>query len=82
MNWVGGVNNAAAAGNLLGQGGIPNVGIIVGGEVKHFQLEHTWVEAYVDYIPSRGMKDGQKDSWIPLDPSFKQYEYSQGMDLD
>ena len=82
MNWVGGVNNASAAGNLLGQGGIPNTGIIMGGQVKYFQLEHVWVEAYVDFMPSRGMKDGQKDSWIPFDPSFKQYEFSQGMDLE
>ena len=82
MNWVGGVNNANAAGNLLGQGGIPNTGIIMGGQVKYFQLEHVWVEAFVDFMPSRGMKDGQKDSWIPLDASFKQYEFSQGMDLE
>ena len=82
QNWVGGVNNANAAGNLMGQGGIPNTGIIMGGQVKYFQLEHVWVEAYVDFIPSRGMKDGQKDSWVPFDPSFKQYEYSQGLDLE
>lgn len=82
QNWVGGVNNADAAGNLLGQGGIPNKGLIMGGQVKYFQLEHVWVEAYVDFEPSRGMQNGEKDSWIPLDPSFKQYEFSQGMDLE
>ncbi|NVK36818.1 MAG: transglutaminase domain-containing protein [Gammaproteobacteria bacterium] len=82
MNWVGGVNNASAAGNLLGQGGIPNTGIIMGGEVKYFQLEHVWVEAYVDFMPSRGIQNGQKDSWVPFDPSFKQYEFSQGFDLE
>ena len=82
MNWVGGVNNASAAGNLMGQGGIPNVGIIMGGEVKLFRLEHTWVEAFVDFMPSRGMKDGAKDTWIPLDPSFKQYQYLNGHDFD
>ncbi len=82
MNWVGGVNNANAAGNLMGQGGIPNKGIIMGGEVKYFQLEHVWVEAYVGFEPSRGMLNGAKDSWIPLDASFKQYEFIQGMDLE
>jgi transglutaminase-like putative cysteine protease len=82
MNWVGGVNNANAAGNLMGQGGIPNVGIVMGGEVKLFRLEHTWVEAFVDFMPSRGMKDGSKDTWIPLDPSFKQYDYSEGLGLE
>ena len=82
MNWVGGVNNASAAGNLMGQGGIPNVGIVLGGEVKLFRLEHTWVEAFVDFMPSRGMKDGAKDTWIPLDPSFKQYDFVEGYDLE
>jgi hypothetical protein len=82
MNWVGGVNNANAAGNLLGQGGIPNTGIIMGGEIKYFQLEHIWVEAYVDFQPSRGMKNGTRETWIPFDPSFKQYEYTEGMDLE
>ncbi len=82
MNWVGGVNNADAAGNLLGQGGIPNVEIVRGGEATTFRLEHTWVEAYVDFEPSRGMLGGTKDSWIPLDASFKQYEFTQGMDLE
>jgi len=82
MNWVGGVNNASAAGNLMGQGGIPNVGIVMGGEVKLFRLEHTWVEAFVDFMPSRGMKDGAKDTWIPLDPSFKQYDFAEGYDLE
>ena len=82
MNWVGGVNNTSAAGNLMGQGGIPNTGIVMGGEVKYFQLEHTWVEAYVDFDASRGMLNGSKDSWVPLDASFKQYEFTQGMDLE
>ncbi len=82
MNWVGGVTHYSAAGNLMGQGGIPNKGIIMGGQVKYFQLEHVWVEAYVDFEPSRGMQNGQKDSWIPLDASFKQYEFSQGMNLE
>jgi len=82
MNWVGGVNNASAAGNLMGQGGIPNVGIVMGGEVKLFRMEHTWVEAFVDFMPSRGMKDGSKDTWIPLDPSFKQYDFVEGYDLE
>ncbi|WP_125781252.1 transglutaminase domain-containing protein [Pseudoalteromonas rubra] len=69
-NWVGGVEVIEAAQNLLGQGGVPNV-IVKGAEnqVVSYGLEHVWVEFY---------QDGQ---WQAADPSFKQYEYSEGIDL-
>lgn len=81
MNWVGGVEVPAAAQQLLGQGGIPNVGINVGGKVEFIEMEHVWVEAWVDYFPSRGAKHQIGDSWIPMDASFKQYEFTEGVDL-
>jgi transglutaminase-like putative cysteine protease len=81
MNWVGGVNKPEAVQNLLGQGGIPNVGLVAGGKVAAIRLEHVWVEAYVDYRPSRGAVKGTPNTWVPLDASFKQYTYTAGMDL-
>lgn len=81
MNWVGGVTTPAAAQSLLGQGGIPNVALVSGGKVAAFKLEHVWVEAWVDNVPSRGAVNRQGDTWVPLDASFKQYAYTQGMDL-
>ena len=81
MNWVGGVEVPAAAQQLLGQGGIPNTGITEGGQVSIIRLEHVWVEAWVDYFPSRGAKHTVGDSWVPMDASFKQYEYTEGVDL-
>jgi hypothetical protein len=81
MNWVGGVSKPEAAQSLLGQGGIPNVALVSGGKVISFKLEHVWVEAYVDYVPSRGAVNKAGDTWIQLDASFKQYAYTQGMDL-
>ncbi|MCF6258157.1 MAG: hypothetical protein L3K25_17970 [Gammaproteobacteria bacterium] len=81
MNWVGGVETAGAAQQLLGQGGIPNVARVQGGQVTHIRLEHTWVEAWVDFEPSRGINNIQGDSWVPMDASFKQYDFSAGMDL-
>ncbi|MGI9279684.1 MAG: transglutaminase domain-containing protein [Endozoicomonas sp.] len=81
MNWVGGVEVPAAAQNLMGQGGIPNTGLLRGGKVTDIRMEHTWVEAWVDFEPSRGVKNRQGDNWIPMDASFKQYEFTQGMDL-
>ncbi|HBT07218.1 MAG TPA: transglutaminase, partial [Alcanivorax sp.] len=41
-----------------------------------------WVEAWVDFHPSRGADHRQGDSWIPMDASFKQYDYGDGMALD
>jgi len=81
MNWVGGVTTPEAAQSLLGQGGIPNVAIVSGGKITSFRLEHIWVEAWVDYVPSRGVVNRSGDTWVPLDASFKQYDYTQGMDL-
>lgn len=81
QNWVGNVSNAGAALNLMGQGGIPSIGMARNGVITHVKFEHTWVEAYVDFEPSRGVKNREGDNWIPMDASFKQYEYVEGMDL-
>ena len=81
MNWVGGVTNPEAALNLMGQGGIPSIALTSGGTISAVKLEHVWVEAYIDYVPSRGAVNKVPDSWVPLDASFKQYAYTQGMDI-
>lgn len=81
MNWVGGVDVPEAAQQLLGQGGIPNVALVYGGKVTHIRLETVWAEAWVDYFPSRGAKHVEGDSWIPLDASFKQYDFTQSIDF-
>jgi transglutaminase-like putative cysteine protease len=81
MNWVGGAQVPEAAQAILGMGGVPTIGILEGGKIAKFKLEHVWVEAYVDYFPSRGMKEQVGDSWIPMDASFKQYDFTEGMNL-
>ena len=81
MNWVGGATAPEAAQSLLGQGGVPNIALVSGGRVKTIRLEHTWVEAYVDFEPSRGLNNIEGDRWIPMDASFKQYEFTEGMSL-
>jgi len=77
-NWVGNVNTPDAAQNLLGQGGVPNVAITQGGQTVSVQMEHVWVEAFVNYVPSRGWvnKGGDGNTWVPLDASYKQYQYT------
>ncbi|RKZ84914.1 MAG: hypothetical protein DRR16_13395 [Candidatus Parabeggiatoa sp. nov. 3] len=81
MNWVGGVTAPAAAIQILGQGGIPTAGLAQGGQIAFVKMEHVWVEAWVDYRPSRGARHRKGDSWIPMDASFKQYQFTEGMDI-
>ncbi len=87
-DWVGGVNNLGAAGNLIGQGGVPSVIMTSGGKETHLRMEHMWVEAKLDFIPSKGaiQTSGQnnpniEDSWVPLDASYKRYERTKGIDI-
>jgi len=83
MNWVGGFTDANAAIQFIASGGTPVVGLISGGKIVAARKEHVWVEAYVKYYPLRGAahKTGQGDTWIPLDASYKQYNYTQGIDI-
>src|SRR5581483_11682913 len=79
--WVGGMTDPQAVLQRLGQGGIPARGLAQGGRVVAVQLEHTWVEAWVDSYPSRGNINKRPESWVPMDPSFKQYRYTPGMNI-
>ncbi|GAA6173936.1 hypothetical protein NBRC116592_36060 [Colwellia sp. KU-HH00111] len=70
MNWVGGVETPEATQNILSQGGVPNVLIAdAQGTVKQIDIEHVWVEV------------NQNDQWTALDPSFKQYQYTEAIDI-
>lgn len=81
QNWLGDVATPQLAQQVLGQGGIPNVGLIRGGEITHIRIEHVWVRAWVDYVPSRGARPVEGDTWVPMDASFKQYEFTEPVGL-
>jgi hypothetical protein len=72
-NWAGGISVLAAQ-QLFGQGGIPSVAVVSGTSVESLRIEHVWVEAFVDFVPSRGAVNVRPDTWVPLDASFKQYQ--------
>ena len=57
QNWVGGATKAEAAQQIIGQGGIANRGLIEGGRFAKVRMEHVWVQAYVNWAPSRGNKN-------------------------
>jgi transglutaminase-like putative cysteine protease len=84
-NWAGGFDTAEAAANYAASGGIP-LSIITsvgpnGETTQTIRMEHVWVEAAIDYVPSRGARNYDADEWVQLDPSYKQYTYVQGVDV-
>nr|WP_263324589.1 polymorphic toxin-type HINT domain-containing protein [Neobacillus sp. Marseille-Q6967] len=81
-NWVG-VEDPKQAVKTLGSLGIPVRAMISGGGIAAVQMEHTWVEAFVPYEDYRGAgaQKGEK-IWVPLDPSFKQNVYKEGLKLE
>jgi len=83
MNWAGGFSDPMAALDFMSSGGIPMKGLVSGGKIVAARAEHVWVEAFIDYIPSRGAKhvNGKESTWIKLDPSFKQYSFTSGIDI-
>src|SRR5262249_55716009 len=79
-NWLG-VDSAQNAVQLLAQAGVPAVLVPEGGQATSLRLEHVWVEAFVDYVPSRGAVNRSPNAWVPLDASFKQFDNLVGADL-
>lgn len=82
MNWAGGFTSAEGALRFAASGGIPVEGVVSGGVIKSSRMEHVFVEAAIDYLPSRGVKNLSADSWVSLDPSYKLYNYSPALNLE
>lgn len=80
LNWVGDFENPSAGLDFAASGGIPISSVTGAGKIIKARLEHVWVEAAIDYKPSRGAKNRDADTWVALDPSFKQYQYLEGLD--
>ena len=68
-------------GPWLREAGIPAVTHFSGGKPKTIKMEHVWVEAWLDYFPSRGRIHKEGDTWVPLDATYKQHTYTQGTDI-
>ncbi|MEZ5581651.1 MAG: transglutaminase domain-containing protein [Candidatus Competibacteraceae bacterium] len=83
MNWAGGFNDPDAAASFA-SAGTPSVVRRVDetGVVRSVRLEHVWGKAFVDYIPSGGAINTQGDSWVDMDPNFKQYNFPPPVDLN
>ena len=64
----------STAGTILASSGKNATAITEGGKIKGFQIEQTWVEAYIPYTDYRGAGNADGDyRWVPLDTSIKGY---------
>jgi transglutaminase-like putative cysteine protease len=83
LNWSGGFTDPDAAASMFASSGTPSVvrRVDQAGNAVSVKLEHVWVTAFVDYVPSRGAIQKSGDSWIELDPSFKQHDLSRRPDM-
>ncbi len=81
MSLAGGFSDPQAALTFMSSAGTPTVGLSDGVSLVSGRFEHTWVEAFLDYVPSRGAVAVAGDTWVPLDPSFKQLDVVPGIDL-
>lgn len=70
-NWVG-VETPEAAVDVFSSIGIPSEAITSGGDkIIGLKFYHVWVEAYNSH-----------GRWVGMDPSFKQYKYYDGVDIN
>ncbi len=77
LDWLG-VKTPIAAKKILSLGGVPAT---VSGTTVTFT--HVWVEACIPYNNYRGLSmDNSGHRWIPLDASFKNKTYQQGIQLN
>ena len=81
MNWVG-VEDAITAGSILATAGLdPTIHSDASGIVAA-SFDHVWVAAFVPYSNYRGIpNDTTGGLWVPLDPSFKNYDYNPAVDV-
>ena len=81
-NWAGGFQNIESAIQFASAGGIPITAVTTSaGQITTVQMEHVWVEAAVDFVPSRGAVNRSADAWVAMDPSFKQIQTTSGLNL-
>lgn len=80
--WTG-TNSANDAARVFSSAGIPVISVVGGGEISAVRLEHAWVEVCLPYNNYRGIPSGPgEETWVPLDPSFKQYTTINGINLE
>lgn len=80
VNWLK-ADDAQSAVGAVQAGGIPSTLLRLNGQTVALRLQHVWVEAHVDFTPSRGARHRVPDAWVPMDASFKQYTRTAPIDV-
>ncbi len=78
--WIG-VDDPTQIAKTFQSNGIPFETTTSGGKIANIKLNHTWVNAYVDYFPYHGARNEAPNTWIEIDPSFKQNTFTTKTDL-
>lgn len=78
--WIG-VDDPAQIVRTFQANGIPFETTTSAGQVSKIRLNHTWITAYVDYFPYHGTRNEVPNTWIEIDPSFKQNTFTTKNDL-
>ncbi len=75
INGSQGLTTAEQAVELLNAAGMAYSPVIRGGKIAAFELEYSWVSAYVPYNNYRGaVVDRSGEQWLPLMPALKEYQ--------
>ena len=77
-NWLGDFVNADVASDYAVANGIAIQAVTSGGEITRIRTQHIWVQAAIDYFPSRGAKNRSADAWVDLDPSLSSMSILKG----
>jgi hypothetical protein len=80
-NWAGGFQNLNAAMEFASAGGIPLGPVATAGKIAKVRMEHVWVEAAIDFQPSRGARNLAADSWVAIDTSYKEVVAQSGLNV-
>lgn len=84
---IGDIQDTKAALLLSASGGIRTIAVLdAADQTVAVRLVHVWVEAFVDYAPSRGAGSsgapGTGGAWVPLDASIKPSRFQAPLDLE
>lgn len=78
--WIG-VSDPTQIAKTFQANGIPFETTTSGGKIAKIRLNHTWIVAFVDYFPYHGTRNETPNTWIEIDPSFKQNTFTYKTDL-
>ena len=73
QSWLG-IDDPKMVGRLLASAGVPVAVDYLAGNVR---IEHVLVQAWVPYQNGRGALNGPGDTWVYIDPSFKETKVTQ-----